>query len=163
MDGIAIRRAGRSDRNALVTLHEALYVTHRDKVLSKERVALVAYRDFRVVLREDVDAMLANEAVAVLVAEHEGKIIGYITGHVEHEPRRLLARKGVVGDWYVSQSQRGSGVGRRLLEMLEAIFAETGCEVLESQTWSTNDVARRAHERAGFEELLVVYRKRLPG
>jgi ribosomal protein S18 acetylase RimI-like enzyme len=161
MNGIVIRRAKRGDRNALVTLHEALYVTHRDAVLPKERIPLVAYRDFRVVLREDVDAMLANEATAVLVAEREGKIVGYITGTIENEPRRVLARKGVVGDWYVSRALRGQSVGKSLLTTLEAIFLEAGCEVVESQTWSTNDVARRAHEAAGFLEVQVVYRKAL--
>lgn len=161
MDDIVIRRARGSDRKALFALHEALYVTHRDAVLPKPRVPLVAYRDFRTVLRDDVDAMLGNDSVALLVAERATTIVGYISGVVEAEPRRVLPRKGVVGDWYVDATVRGQGVGKRLYETLEAVFAEAGCDVVESQTWTTNDVARRAHDALGFLEVQVVYRKRL--
>lgn len=161
MDELVIRRATRADRSAIVAMHEALYVAHRDAVLPPERVPLVAYRDFRRVLRDDVDAMLASDGIAVLVAEREGAIVGYVTGHVDEEPRRVLPKKGVVGDWYVVEGARGLRIGARLLAALEAVFVEVGCEVVESQTWSTNDGARRAHEAAGYLEIQVVYRKRL--
>ena len=96
MDDIVIRRARGSDRKALFALHEALYVTHRDAVLPKPRVPLVAYRNFRTVLRDDVDAMLGNDSVALLVAERATTIVGYISGVVEAEPRRVEEHDVVV-------------------------------------------------------------------
>ena len=39
--------------------------------------------------------------------------------------------------------------------------AKVECEVIESGTWSTNEGARRAHDSLGFQEIRIVYRKRL--
>ncbi len=127
---------------------------------------LFAYREFEQVLRDDVDAMLSSPEHAVLVAVDNASngvdaIVGYISGHVVTMPRRVLPKKGVVGDWFVVKPARGRGVGKRLLETLSAIFRETGCEVMESATWPFNEGARGAHERLGFSEVQVTYRKRL--
>jgi ribosomal protein S18 acetylase RimI-like enzyme len=87
--------------------------------------------------------------------------LGYITGRVTVEPRRVLPRRGVVEDWYVAPDSRGAGVGSSLLHELEARFAAAGCEVIESATWSSNEGARRAHDALGFREIRVMYRKRI--
>jgi GNAT superfamily N-acetyltransferase len=68
---------------------------------------------------------------------------------------------GVVGDWYVDEAARGHGVGAALLAELERRFADAGCEVMESATWSFNRGARAAHLALGFDEVQVTYRKRL--
>ena len=45
------------------------------------------------------------------------------------------------------------------LRELEKRFAREGCQVLESATWSSNESARRAHDKLGFREIRVIYRK----
>lgn len=155
---LAIRRANRKDRPQIVAFHTALYVKHRDEVVLREVVPLIAYRDFAKVLREDVDSMLANPEVAVLLAEQGGTAVGYVTGHVERDDRRVLRTKGIVGDWYVDPSARGTGVGKRLLGTLLDVFRTAGCTVVESATWATNSGARKAHEALGFRETQVTYR-----
>jgi len=97
----------------------------------------------------------------VLVAERGTEPLGYITGHVEVDDRRLLRRKGVVEDWLVLDSERGEGVGKRLMDALVEEFRNAGCELVESGTWAFNTDARRAHARAGFDEIEVRFRKRL--
>ena len=87
--------------------------------------------------------------------------VGYITGRVTVEARRLLPRRGVVEDWYVVPASRGSGAGALLLLEIEGRFAAAGCEVIESATWSGNEGARRAHGALGFREIQVMYRKRI--
>ncbi len=156
-----LRRAGPRDRSVVLGFHRALYQTHRDRVLPDGMLPLVGYRDFDAVLREDVEAMLANPEVAVLVAERDGSPLGYITGHVEHDPRRLARRRGIVGDWYVDEAARGTGVGKQLLATLEAIFRDAGCDAMESATWTFNEGARAAHLALGFREVQVTYRKPL--
>lgn len=158
---VAVRRAGPRDRTAVLGFHRALYQTHRDRVLPEGMLPLVGYRDFDTVLREDVEAMLANPEVAVLLAERDGVPIGYVTGHVDHDPRRLTRRRGIVGDWYVDESARGLGVGKQLIDLLTAIFREAGCDAMESATWAFNDGARRAHLALGFREVQITYRKPL--
>ena len=64
-------------------------------------------------------------------------------------------------DWYVREEARGLGVGKMLLELLEESFAEAGCAVIESTTFPFNTGARQAHERLGFREVQIRYRKRI--
>lgn len=158
---LAVRRALPRDRSVVLAFHRALYQTHRDRVMPDGMLPLVGYRDFDAVLREDVEAMLANPEVAVLLAERDGVPLGYVTGHVETDPRRLVRRRGIVGDWFVDPSARGQGVGAKLVETLTAIFRDAGCDAMESATWAFNTGAREAHLALGFREVQVTYRKPL--
>ncbi|MBC7173033.1 MAG: GNAT family N-acetyltransferase, partial [Polyangiaceae bacterium] len=106
-------------------------------------------------------AMLSDRDTIVLLAERGGVPIGYATGTISFDERRVLPRKGTLGDWYVDEAARGTGAGRALLVELERRFVEAGCEVMESATWTFNEGARAAHEALGFKEVQVVYRKRI--
>ncbi|MFW2387678.1 MAG: N-acetyltransferase family protein [Polyangiales bacterium] len=158
---IEVREAGGPDRNALLGFHRSLYQAHRDRVVSEADRPLIEYRDYDLVLSEDLQSLLRDRNSHILIAESEGAAVGYITGRVVVEPRRLLSRKGVVEDWFVEEEARGAGVGALLLRELEHRFAGAGCEVVESATWSGNDGARRAHDALGFQEIRVMYRKRI--
>lgn len=158
---IEVRTAGEPDRDILMGFHCSLYERHRDQVVSEGDLPLIAYRDYDRVLIEDLDSLLRDRGSQVLLAESEGAALGYITGRVVVEPRRTLSRRGVVEDWFVMPEARGSGVGALLLGELERRFADAGCEVVESATWSGNEGARRAHDALGFREIRIVYRKRI--
>ena len=160
-DAMTVRRANRSDRGTLLRFHEALYQQHRDEVLTPEEVSLIAYRDYDRVLQDDVSALLTDSNACVLLAETAGEPVGYITGRLLHEPRRVWPRRGVVEDWYVLPNYRGRRLGAKLLKAFEEELRKSGCDVLDSATWSANEGARRAHEALGFNEMRVVYRKRL--
>lgn len=156
-----VREANSSDRDLLVGFHRSLYQGHRDEVVAEEDLPLIEYRDYDRVLVDDVQALLRDQSSHVLVAESQGAALGYITGRVVVEPGRVLPRRGVVEDWYVVPNARGAGVGALLLRELETRFADAGCQVMESATWSGNRGARRAHDAMGFREIRVMYRKRL--
>ncbi len=158
---IRVREADESDHDVLMGFHRSLYQSHRDEVVDKEDLPLIEYRDYERILRDDLLALLKDRDSHVLVAESQGVAVGYITGQITVEPRRVLPRRGVVEDWYVVPASRGSGVGASLLRELEKRFAATGCEVIESATWSGNEGARRAHDALGFREIRVMYRRRI--
>lgn len=160
---LELRRATLADRALVFTFHRALYVTHRDRILPPDILELIGYRDFESVLREDVEAMLKSDQTMVFLGMEKGRAVGYISGRIHQEPRRLLRRRGVIEDWYVDEAQRGKGYGRVLLLGLEATLREAGCELLESATWAFNDSARRAHDALGFKEVQIQYRKRIDG
>lgn len=158
---IEVREADRSDRQVLMGFHRSLYQDHRDEVVEEEDRPLIEYRDYERILSDDLESLFRDRNGHVLVAESQGAAVGYITGRVTVEPRRVLPRKGVVEDWYVVPEARGSRVGALLLSELEGRFAAAGCEVIESATWSGNEGARRAHDALGFREIRVMYRKRI--
>jgi ribosomal protein S18 acetylase RimI-like enzyme len=158
---IEVREADESDREVLLGFHRSLYQGYRDEVVAEEDRPLIDYRDYERILRDDLQALLRDRSSHVLIAESQGAAVGYITGRVAVEPSRVLSNKGVVEDWYVVPESRGAGVGARLLRELESRFAGSGCEVVESATWSGNEGARRAHAKLGFREIRVMYRKRI--
>lgn len=154
-----VRRAGARDRSVVFAFHMALYRTHRDTVMPRALRPLIDYRDLEGVLREDVDAMLADRNTTVMLAEVGGTPIGYVSGHVEVDERRIARKRGIMGDWYVDESARGQGVGKELVAALEAAFLSSGCDTMESATWAFNTGARKAHKALGFSEVQIVYRK----
>ncbi len=158
---IHVRDARDEDRDTLFRFHRNLYEAHRDRVVPQEDLPLVAYRDYERILADDLRALMSDRNAYVLIAEADRDALGYITGRVSTESRRVLPQRGVVEDWYVEESARGSGVGKQLLTELERRFADAGCQVIESATWSGNDAARRAHDAMGFREIRVIYRKRV--
>jgi len=158
---VLIRNATRADYPVVLRFHRELYIRHRDELARPEVIPLLAYRDIEGTLRDDVEGLLSGRDTRVLLAEREGQAVGYVTGHVEVDPRRVLTRKGVVEDWFVAKSQRGQGTGRLLLDSLVEGFRRDGCQVVESGTWAFNEGARKAHAKAGFIEIEVKFRKRL--
>lgn len=158
---IEVREADESDADVLLGFHRSLYQGHRDGVVAEEDRPLIEYRDYEGILGDDLQALLRDRSSHILVAESQGVAVGYITGRVAVEPRRVLSCKGIVEDWYVVPESRGAGIGALLLRELEARFAGSGCDVIESATWSGNEGARRAHDALGFREIRVMYRKRI--
>ena len=160
-EGITIRYATRADRATVLRFHRALYITFRDEIADPSLIPLFAYRDIEGALRDDVDALLQGKDTIVLLADYRGEHVGYISGHTEHDARRVLSHRGVVEDWYVVPEARAKGTGMLLLNRLLTIFKTAGCEVAESATWGFNKGARAAHAKAGFTELEIRFRKRL--
>jgi ribosomal protein S18 acetylase RimI-like enzyme len=158
---LELRRATLADRAIVLSFHRALYVTHRDRILPPEMLELIAYRDFETVLREDVEAMLKSDQTIVFIGMESARAVGYISGRIQQEPRRLLRRRGVIEDWYIDEAHRGKGYGSALLLGIESALRDAGCELLESATWAFNDSARRAHDALGFKEVQIQYRKRI--
>lgn len=161
MSQATLRRASRADRAALRALHRALYIDHHGSIVPPSIAPLLEYRDFERVLRDDIDGLIEHPNAAVLVAEREGRVLGYITGHIEEEPERRLPRRGVVEDWFVEPSARGQRIGAALLAALEDVFREARCDLIESATWSFNEGAIKAHQALGFEPYQVRFRKPL--
>jgi L-amino acid N-acyltransferase YncA len=156
-----VRPARDGDRAALIELHRALHVTLRGELVPATLAPLHAYRDFDRLLAEDLAFMLGRSDHQVLVATEAGQVVGYASGRMLEEPRRVLTPKGVVGDWYVRPEVRGRGLGRMLMDNLLAWFRTKGCRVVESSTLPGNHRARRLHEHLGFDEVEVRYRARL--
>jgi aminoglycoside 6'-N-acetyltransferase I len=160
-DEVVIRQATRADRALVLRFHRELYIRYRDEITRPDVLPLFAYKDIDTTLSDDVDGLLRGHDATVLLAERAGTAVGYASGHMEVDPRRVLTKKGVIEDWYVLPAERGKGVGSRLLEELTARFRQAGCQLVESGTWAFNEGARRAHAKAGFTEIEVKFRKRL--
>ncbi len=92
----------------------------------------------------------------VYVAEHEGRVIGYV--YTDLEPTDWLALRGpcgVVYDLYVDESVRRLGAGRALLQAaLDWIQAQGRSQVVLTAMTGNQD-AQRLFESAGFRRTMI--------
>ena len=70
---------------------------------------------------------------------------------------------GYVEGWYVAESHRQKGIGKKLLAVAEDWARSLGCVEVASDTWVDNEVSQQVHEALGYEvvDRCVHYRKTL--
>lgn len=90
----------------------------------------------------------------VLVAEHDGEVVGFATyGEFRDNAKWPGYRLTVEHTVHVSEGHRGTGVGRRLLTALIARARADGLHVMVAAVDGENDASIRFHERLGFVEV----------
>ena len=94
-------------------------------------------------------AALAPDLCAVLVAELDGEVVGFV--HVGCKTSILVESSAELRGLVVAEGRRGGGVGRALLQAAEGWAVEHGCEQMDV---STNVIRAGAHAfygRLGYE------------
>jgi GNAT superfamily N-acetyltransferase len=92
---------------------------------------------------------LAGGGAAALVAERAGVVVGLATVHVLpvlNRPRDVAWLTALV----VEAEARGGGVGRALVEAVEAHARAAGCERLSVTTYEDRAGAQAFYERVGL-------------
>lgn len=119
-------------------------------------------------LRTDANRTVAREAVAghivtgdVLVARRDGDIRGFVMVALETGSYEQDVERGIVRNLYVQPTDRGRGIGGRLLAAAEEALASVGADAVSLEAMADNEDARRFYERAGYGEHRVVFEKRL--
>ena len=99
-----------------------------------------------------VDARLDRLAIVgdrVIVAVRDGRVVGLahlqVTPGIERDPPAAK-----IGALVVDEAARGGGVGRALVEALEAEARLRGCELLYLTTSERRDDAHAFYERVGL-------------
>jgi len=99
---------------------------------------------------------LAEEDVAVFVAERAGTILGYVYAGVEPRSwKELRDLAGFIHDVVVDPAERGAGVGTRLIETAAEWLARRGVPRVMLWTAEKNQDAQRLFERLGFRRTMV--------
>ena len=86
----------------------------------------LGYPSSNEIIEENLSAYGRTDGYEVLVAEHEGKILGCISLHVI----KLFHMEGNIGritSLVVSPDSRGKGVGKALIEAADEFFKKMGC------------------------------------
>ena len=101
-------------------------------------------------------SQISNPDSLVLVAEHEGKVVGYIFADVEPTNwMELRGPCGVVQDVYVDEVARHLGAGRALMRgAIDWIFSKGRTQVV-LLTKSRNEHAQHLFTALGFRPTMV--------
>jgi aminoglycoside 6'-N-acetyltransferase I len=149
---IRIRPAQSSDRDELASLRAALW---------PESSAQEHAHELDPILQGKTPGSMP---LINLVAEaSDRQLVGFLEASLRShadgcDPSRPV---GYVEGWYVAESFRTRGIGKRLLAAAEQWARSHQCSEMASDTWIDNKLSQRVHESLGYEivDRCVHYRK----
>ena len=131
-DNIDIRLADNNDYPQLI----ALFSEFADFEGRKEQMT------------NSVDKMNAeSDFFNCLVAEKDGKIIGYVAFFYCYFT--WSGKALYMDDLYITPDYRGKGLGTRFITMLKEIAAQSGCHIMRWQVADWNERARAIYKGIG--------------
>jgi ribosomal protein S18 acetylase RimI-like enzyme len=109
-------------------------------------------------------SQLEDPDVIVLVADRDGKVLGYTYAGVEgNDYMSLRGPAGVLYDILVDPAHRRHGVGRMLLDATIAALKARGAPRVVLSTAEKNESAQRLFTRAGFRPTMIEMTRELDG
>jgi ribosomal protein S18 acetylase RimI-like enzyme len=99
---------------------------------------------------------LEEPNIVILVAERDGKVIGYTYSGVEGiDYMSLRGPAGVIYDIVVDPDYRQQGVGRVLIDATLEVLKSKGSPRVVLSTAERNTAAQRLFDRAGFRRTMI--------
>ena len=105
-------------------------------------------------MAEHLASEQAGGSGLLLVAEEQGKLVGFIRLKIERTPDNPLLqprRYAKINDLGVSATHRRRGVGKMLMRAAEQWAAEQGMDEIELNVWEFNRAALAFYQSLGFE------------
>jgi GNAT superfamily N-acetyltransferase len=156
---LIVRESTPADRESLIEHFQSLN-RFENEISGDRRIDLLA-------AMECVDEALTRAHATggqTWVAETDGIVVGFLVVTIEthsvfvREETRTYAR---VSDFLVRQAERGSGVGRALIEAAERFASHRGLRRLELTVLARNSAAIAAYQKMGFAPASVQMRKEI--
>jgi ribosomal protein S18 acetylase RimI-like enzyme len=108
---------------------------------------------------------VASRQGTMLMARTDGETVGFVCAWQERDNDPLLREeaqaRAYVSDIFVVDRWRRVGVGRLLLDAIEAEMAARGCRRMCICSKANNGAALRSYELAGFRRYEIILAKRI--
>jgi ribosomal protein S18 acetylase RimI-like enzyme len=146
---INIRKAIAEDYSVLIGLFDEIDVIHRDNLphLFQKPIGPVRELDYYL-------GLISDESTAVLIAEMDGKIVGFVHAFARTAPDFpiLVPRHfAIVDSIVVKVEYQKQGIGRRLLEAIEEWSKRKGASSIELNVYEFNEEAITFYEGLGYK------------
>jgi len=101
---------------------------------------------------------LKNPDYYLLLAEKDGQVLGMVTFTIKHYLHR---EKPVlyIDSMVVKEAYRSQGIGRKMMEEVEVIAKERGCNSIELTSNKKRMRAHRFYRKLGFVETSLKFEK----
>jgi ribosomal protein S18 acetylase RimI-like enzyme len=150
---LVIRRATHADMPSLGRLGALLVQQHHEfdprRFLAASPRTAHHYGEF-------LGSQLDDPDVLVLVAEQDGRVIGYTFAAMEgYDYKSLRGPAALLHDVLVDPDHRGHGVGRQLLDETLSMMQAKGARQIVLSTAERNESAQRLFARMGFRPTMI--------
>jgi ribosomal protein S18 acetylase RimI-like enzyme len=103
--------------------------------------------------RRWIGEMAQDPRSMLLVAEEQGRIVGFLTATIEQDPPIYLRTEfALVREWWVEPEFRRRGAGEALIELAAAELAAAGIGQIRVRTGAPDDGARALLAQCGFRD-----------
>jgi len=148
MQGVVVREANMADIDGIVASGAGLLAEDggtRDRLRNPDWSAAHG--------AEYAAKNLANPDMFLLVAEHEGAVVGHLTGGYYPATEMWTAPRAHLISIYVMPPWRGQDIGAQFVERFKAWAKDRGAVQLRVTAYAANEGAIRFYQRHGFAPL----------
>ncbi|HCY00407.1 MAG TPA: hypothetical protein DG754_09740 [Bacteroidales bacterium] len=136
-------------------LHDIEQVTKYGLILLKQHSELDPYftpiGTVDKVYRNFLERCLSSEDRLLLVAENNGKLVGYAAGEIQaRSPIFKITKNGYINDVFVKGEFRKLGVAKKFLIELKKWFESKGIEYIELSVLAKNEIGKKTWAKFGF-------------
>lgn len=154
-DEITIREAKDSDLDDLCSMVRKLIEYHRERDSGYPKLK----DNTTEVFRSHFNKQISSNDVYLVVAEHEGKAVGYAEFLLSKLPAFALYNTIVkLSDMFVDYEFRGNGIGYKLIDKGKKWAEEQNIKHIRLEVFLWNDVAIKAYESSGFKKYKHIMR-----
>ena len=148
---ISVRNATADDYNSLCELFDEIDALHRDNLhhIFQKPGGAAREQDYYL-------GLIADENIALLVAELGGNIVGFVHAIVRDPPaipvfvpRRYAIVDGIV----VKSGFQNHGIGRILMDKMQEWAMMKGATSIELNVYEFNETAISFYERLGYQTI----------
>jgi ribosomal protein S18 acetylase RimI-like enzyme len=148
---VTIRRATEADVESLAVLIRRFYAFNEEFDPAMETAGDVRDKALEVARARVTGGDL------LLVAVHEGRLVGYVYGSIVENPLLARRRIGVLKELYVVPEERGRGIATTLIEEAMKELSKIGVHYIAVEFPTRNIVAQKFYEKLGFRPYMSVY------
>jgi ribosomal protein S18 acetylase RimI-like enzyme len=146
---LLVRRYRESDRESIRQLTVEGFGNVSIDANIQHQFGTLAGHDWQWRKARHVEQDLDAPGAAVLVAQDDqGQIVGYITTRIDRE-----SGIGMIPNLAVCAAQRGTGIGRLLIESALELFREEKLELARIETLEQNAIGQHLYPTCGFVEV----------
>lgn len=158
MSSSPVRAARETDLDAMADYAAELVKLHHGWDAARYLLVPEVARGYRRFFRHE----LADPKAVLAVAEHEGRVVGYVYARFEERDwNALLDEAGKVHDIFVDPSVRGRGLAQALLAFVGEALRGLGAKRVVLQVATQNEAGRALFAREGFRTTLIEMTKEL--
>lgn len=145
--------AGLEDLDALVERWHAL----AEEMEPYDELNALADADVEALAESGFRSHLDDDETTEYLIVHDDETIGFLTLRESEHPAQKYARSLRIVNLAIDEGHRNRGHGTAVVERVEELARERGCDHLKVPCEWENDGARRFYRESGFQPKQVVY------